>query len=56
MIIDDELDDIYTIKDGLAVDDKIILEGIRQVREGEQIEFETVDAEEVMNHLKYRAE
>ncbi len=56
VVIQDELDDIYTIKDGIGVNDKIILEGIRQVREGEEIEFEFEEPKDVLKHLKYQAE
>ncbi len=53
-----ELDDIYVIEKGiLNVNDKIILEGIRQVRDGEKIhKSEFVKPEEVMKHLKNTAE
>ncbi|MFO1066366.1 MAG: efflux RND transporter periplasmic adaptor subunit [Pirellulales bacterium] len=54
--IDKELDDIYLVKDGISVDDKIVLEGVRQVRDGEEVEFEFQAPEEVLSHLKYRAE
>lgn len=43
VVIQDELDDIYTISEGIDVTDKIVLEGIRQVREGEHIEYEFED-------------
>ncbi|TWU10964.1 putative efflux pump periplasmic linker TtgA precursor [Allorhodopirellula heiligendammensis] len=51
-----EKDDIYLIKDGLDINDKIIFEGIRQVRDGEKIEYEYEAPEDVMKHLKYHAE
>lgn len=54
--IDSELDDIYVIGDGLNVNDKIILEGIRQVRDGEKVEYEVRAPEEVLANLKYKAE
>ncbi len=56
VVIDNEMDDIYTIKEGLDVNDKIILEGVRQVRDGEEIEFDFANPEDVLTHLKYRAE
>ena len=56
VVIQDELDDIYTIKEGINVNDKIVLEGIRQVRDGEEVEFEYADPNEVLGNLKYRAE
>ena len=51
-----EQDDIYLIEKGLDANDKIILEGIRQVRDGEKVEYEFVAPEEVLGHLKYHAE
>ena len=49
-------DDIFVIENGLDKDDKIILEGIRQVRDGEKIEYEFRTPEEVLGNLKYHAE
>lgn len=54
--IKNELEDVYVIKEGLGVDDKIILEGIRQVRDGEKVEFEFIAPEEALSNLKYKAE
>ncbi len=51
-----ETDDIYLIKDGLQVNDRIVLEGIRQVRDGEEVEYEFQSPEQALNHLKYHAE
>jgi len=51
-----ELDDIYLIKDGLGVNDKIVLEGIRQVRDGDEVEYEFQSPEQSLQHLKYHAE
>lgn len=50
------LDDIFVIKDGLDVNDKIILEGVGQVRDGEKVDYEFRAPEEVLDHLKYKAE
>jgi membrane fusion protein, multidrug efflux system len=57
IVIDHELEDIYVIEKGiLDVGDKIILEGIRQVREGEKVEYEFRDPVEVMANQKNHAE
>ncbi|MCA8989802.1 MAG: efflux RND transporter periplasmic adaptor subunit, partial [Planctomycetaceae bacterium] len=56
IVIQHELEDIYVIESGLSENDKIILEGIRQVRDGETVEYEFVDASEIMSNLKYHAE
>lgn len=49
-------DDIFVIEKGLQEGDRLILEGIRQVRDGDKIEFEFRDPSEVLGHLKYHAE
>ncbi|QDV34690.1 efflux RND transporter periplasmic adaptor subunit [Tautonia plasticadhaerens] len=54
--IEHEKDDIFTVKSGLTETDKIVLEGIREVREGEEIEYEFQEPEEVLGHQKYHAE
>lgn len=54
--VKNEMEDVYVIKEGLDVNDKIILEGIRQVRDGEKVEFEFVPPEEALTQLKYKAE
>ena len=51
-----ELDDIFVIEKGLDVNDKFVLEGVRQVRDGEKVEFEFRKPEEALKNLKYRAE
>ena len=54
--IQNELEDLFVIKTGLTVDDKIVLEGARQVRDGEKVEYEFRDPVEVLGHLKNKAE
>lgn len=49
-------DDIFVVEKGLEAGDKIILEGIRQVRDGDRIEYEFRDAHDVLSNLKYHAE
>jgi membrane fusion protein (multidrug efflux system) len=49
-------DDIFVLAEGLHEGEKIILEGIRQVRDGDTIEYESRDPEEVLSNLKYHAE
>jgi len=56
IVIETSLDDIFVIKEGLEEGDKIILEGIRQVREGDKIEYEFKAPEEVLANLKYPAQ
>jgi membrane fusion protein, multidrug efflux system len=40
IVIQNDLEDPVAIKLGIGVDDKIILEGVRQVRDGEKVEYE----------------
>ena len=40
IVIQSELEDLFVIKKGVGVDDKIILEGVRQVEDGEKVDFE----------------
>jgi membrane fusion protein (multidrug efflux system) len=54
--IQNELDDIFVIKSGLEVNDKIVLEGVRQVREGEKVECEFRKPEEALANQKHHAE
>lgn len=51
-----ELEDIFVIDKGVDESDKIVLEGILQVRDGDAIEYEYQDPDEVLSHLKFHAE
>jgi len=51
-----EMDDIFVIESGLTAHDKIVLEGIRQVRDGEEIDYQYVKPEEALKNLKLHAE
>jgi membrane fusion protein (multidrug efflux system) len=51
-----ELDDIFVIKKGVGVGDRIVLDGIRQVRGGEKVKYEFRPPEDVMGKLKNHAE
>ena len=55
--IDHELEDVFVIGSGVKVKDKIVLEGIRQVHDGEKLkEYEFRNPEEVMANQKNKAE
>lgn len=57
IVISHELEDIYVIKEGLSAEDKIVLEGVRQVRNGDHLErTEFRPSEEATANLKYHAE
>lgn len=51
-----EMPDLYVVKDGLSEDDKIVLEGIRKVRDNDKIEYDYHDPRKVIPHLKVYVE
>jgi membrane fusion protein, multidrug efflux system len=51
-----EQEDIFVIKSGLDVNDRIVLEGGRQVKDGEKVEYEVRSPEVVMANQKNHAE
>jgi membrane fusion protein (multidrug efflux system) len=52
-----ELEDIYVIKRGLSAGDKFVIEGVRQVRDGQHLEHTTTrPPNEAVKNLKYVAE
>lgn len=51
-----EMDDIFVLKSGLELGDKIVLEGVRQVHDGEKVEHEFRKPDEVLANQKHRAE
>ncbi|MBU6239483.1 MAG: efflux RND transporter periplasmic adaptor subunit [Planctomycetes bacterium] len=51
-----EQDDLFVIDEGLTANDKIVLEGILQVRDGEKLDYEFRAPEEVLANLKYHAQ
>jgi membrane fusion protein (multidrug efflux system) len=51
-----ELDDIFVIRKGIGVDDKIVYEGVREVRDGDKVEYEFRKPEEVLANQKHHAE
>ena len=56
IVIQYELEDIFVISKGIDVSDKIVLEGIRQVHDGEKVEYEFVKPEDAMKNQKNHAE
>jgi membrane fusion protein (multidrug efflux system) len=54
--VQNELEDIYVIGRGIEAGDKIVLEGVREVRDGEKTAFEFRAPDEVLSDLKYEAE
>ena len=51
-----EMPDLYIITGGLTEGEKIVLEGIRKVKDGDKIEFEYEEPQKVISHLKVYVE
>lgn len=51
-----EMPDLFIVSGGLKATDKIMLEGIRKVKDGDKIEFEYQNPKEVVSHLKVYSE
>lgn len=51
-----QIPDLYVVNSGLADDDKILLEGVQKVKDDEKINFEFQKPEEVISHLRLKAE
>jgi len=56
IVVQHEMEDIFVIKKGLDVNDKIVLEGVREVRDGEKVEYEFRKPEEALANQKNHAE
>ncbi len=54
--IEAELPHIFVVKSGLKADDKILLEGLRQVKENEKIHSTFVKPDSVISNLSLYAE
>lgn len=51
-----QLPDIYVVESGLSADDKILLEGVQKVKDDDKIAIEYQKPEEVIAHLRLKAE
>jgi membrane fusion protein, multidrug efflux system len=51
-----EMPDLYVIKQGVGANDKILLEGIRKVKDGDKIDYEYEDPNKVISHLRVYVE
>lgn len=54
--IAEELPHLFVVAEGLKADDKILLDGLRKVKEGQEIEYKLLDANAVINDLDMYAE
>ena len=51
-----EMDDIFIIKTGLGPSDKIVLEGVRQIHDGQHVEYEFRQSHRALENMKQHAE
>jgi membrane fusion protein (multidrug efflux system) len=51
-----EMPDLYVIDTGITENDKILLEGVQKVKDDDKIEFKFEKPEEVISHLRLKAE
>jgi membrane fusion protein (multidrug efflux system) len=54
--VSNEIPDLYVVAGGLSQDDKILLEGVQKVKEDDKISFNYQKPEEVISHLRLKAE
>ncbi|MFN8250935.1 MAG: efflux RND transporter periplasmic adaptor subunit [Ferruginibacter sp.] len=50
------LPDLFVVQSGLAAEDKILLEGVQKVKDGDKISADFQKPEDVLAHLKLKAE
>ena len=48
--------DLYVVASGISENDKILFEGVQKVKEDDKIEYEYQKPEEVVAHLRLKAE
>jgi membrane fusion protein, multidrug efflux system len=51
-----ELPDLYVVKSGITINDKILLEGVQKVKEDDKIKYDYQKPADVLSHLKLYAE
>ncbi len=54
--VEREMEDVFVIKSGVGADETIVLDGVREVRDGDHLEFEFVKPGDVLKRLKTHAE
>jgi membrane fusion protein (multidrug efflux system) len=56
VVVRHELDDVFVVQSGLDVSDRIVLEGVRHVRDGDKVEYEYRKPEEAVGGPNTRRE
>lgn len=51
-----EMSDLYVVGSGLSADDKVLLEGVQTVKDDDKIKYDYVSPNEVISHLRLKAE
>jgi len=51
-----EMPDLYVVESGISDGDRILLEGVQKVRDNDKIKYEYQQPEEVISHLRLKAE
>lgn len=51
-----ELPDLYIVSYGLSANDKILLEGVQHVKDDDKIEYKFTEPQDVIKHLRLKAE
>jgi membrane fusion protein, multidrug efflux system len=51
-----EIPDLYVVQSGLSQNDRILLEGIQKVKDDDKISYEYAAPQEVISHLRLKAE
>lgn len=54
--ISGEIPDLFLVSDGLTPNDKILLEGVQRVKDDDKIEFSFSKPQDVIEHLRLKAE
>ncbi len=54
--VGDEMQHLYVVTEGLEVNDKILLDGLRKVREKDKISYDYLEPDEVLSNLALYAE
>lgn len=52
IVVQNELDDVYVVKAGLAADEMIVLVGVRQVRDGDPVEYDNLPSKKMFANRK----
>lgn len=51
-----EMPDLYIVSEGLNVNDKILLEGVQKVKDDDKIEYKFSKPQDILEHLRLKAE